>query len=85
MVWVGISSKEIPLDGTAFHIRETELHDSRAAFPSDFEEVRSAIESGLVDPRAMITHQASFAEAEAAFPRWEQLRGKVFKAIVTME
>lgn len=85
MVWVGISSKAISLGGTAFHVRETELFDSRAAFPSDFEEVISTIESGLVNPRGMITHQATFAESEEAFRKWEQLRGKVFKAIVKME
>lgn len=85
MVWVGISSKAIALDGTAFHVRETELFDSRAAFPSDFDEVIFAIESGLVNPRGMITHQATFVESEEAFRKWEQLRGKVFKAIVKME
>lgn len=85
MVWVGISGKPITLDGTAFHIRETELLDSRAAFPSDFARVLKAIAEKRIDPSRMITHTAPFAEAEEAFRTWEKLRGKVFKAIVKMD
>lgn len=84
MVWVGITSKEIPLNGTAFHIRETEIFDSRAAFRSDFEEVLGAIEGGKINPLQMVTHVAPFAKAKESFEEWEQLRGKVFKAIVEM-
>lgn len=84
IVWVGISGYPVSLEGTAFHVRETELYDSRAAYRSDFEQVLFAIEQGFVHPRAEITYVAAFDEAAEAFCRWEALGGEVFKAVVKM-
>jgi threonine dehydrogenase-like Zn-dependent dehydrogenase len=85
LVWVGISNAKIAIDGTAFHLRETELYDSRAAFRCDFDNVLAAIESKKLDPLQMITHSAHFPDAEDAFKEWESLRGAVFKAIILMD
>ena len=84
VVWVGISGTPVALDGTAFHVRETELYDSRAAYRSDFEQVLFAIEHGLVNRIAEITHTATFDEAAEAFRQWEALGGEVFKAVIKM-
>lgn len=84
LVFVGISNKPIALDGTQFHKRETELFDSRAAKLQDFEKVISCIESGKLDPLKMVTHKAPFAESKEALMQWNDLGGKVFKAVIYM-
>lgn len=85
LVFVGISNKPISLDGTVFHKKETELFDSRAATREDFLKVIKYMESGVINPRPMITNKCMFSDSKSSFEEWAESGGKVFKAVILME
>ncbi len=85
MVYVGISKDPIALDGRAFHIRETELLDSRAATIEDFQHVIGLVQQGLLVPSQLVTHCTHFnGQIVDAFKQWNELGGEVFKAVMLM-
>lgn len=85
MVFVGISKDPIALDGRAFHIRETELLDSRAATIEDFQHVIDLVQQGLLVPSQLVTHCTHFnGQVVDTFRQWNELGGEVFKAVMLM-
>lgn len=85
MVYVGISKDPIALPGRAFHIRETELFDSRAATLLDFQQVIDLVQTKVLIPSSLVTHRARFDERVAeTFKEWAELGGEVFKAVILM-
>lgn len=85
MVFVGISKDPITLPGKDFHVRETELLDSRAATLEDFKQVVDFLQKKVLSPKSLVTHTAQFnAEIVSKFQQWNELGGEVFKAVIQM-
>lgn len=85
MVYVGISKDPIVLPGREFHVRETELLDSRAATVEDFLQVIDFVQRKVLVPSALVTHRTHFGNHVVdLFRQWNELGGEVFKAVILM-
>ena len=83
LVFVGITQQEVSFPHAPIvHRRELTLLGSRNALPPDFARIIQLIEEGRIDTRPWITHQASFEEMIAEFPRWLKPETGVIKAVV---
>lgn len=86
LVYVGITQQEISFPhAPVMHRRELTLLASRNALPPDFTRIIQLIESGRIDTRPWITHQAGFPELIDAFPTWLKPETGVIKAMVRVE
>jgi alcohol dehydrogenase len=86
LVFVGITQQEVSFPhAPVMHRRELTLLASRNALPPDFTRIIQLIESGKIDTRPWITHQAGFDEMIAEFPRWMKPETGVIKAVVRIE
>jgi len=83
-VLVGLQKGEIQFSHPEFHKREATLMSSRNATREDFDNVMSAMEKGLIDPRTYITHRVIFPEVKTEFASWLDPSGGVIKAIVEL-
>lgn len=82
IIFVGICSSTIELDGKGFHSKEPSLFVTRNSTRKDFEEVLSRIESGEFIPHKYITHHVDFNHAKDEIIRWVNPDYGVFKGVV---
>lgn len=85
LVYVGITQAEVSFPhAPILHRRELTILASRNALPPDFTRIIRLIETGQIDTRPWITHQAGFDELIEVFPDWIKPETGVIKAVVTM-
>ena len=84
-VLVSVVKGDIHFVDADFHRREMSLLGSRNATNEDFTTVISAIQSGRVEPDALITHRTSLAAAAQDLPRWASEKTGLIKAIVEID
>ncbi len=83
LVYVGITQAEISFPhAPILHRRELTILASRNALPPDFTRIIELIESGRIDTRPWITHQAEFGRLIEVFPEWIRPETGVIKAVV---
>jgi 2-desacetyl-2-hydroxyethyl bacteriochlorophyllide A dehydrogenase len=83
IVYVGITQQEISFPhAPVFHRRELTLMGSRNALPGDFTRIIRLIETGELDTRPWITHEAKFDQLSEVFPTWLKPETGVIKAVV---
>lgn len=83
LVYVGITQAEVSFPhAPIMHRREITVLASRNALPPDFTRIIGLIESGRIDTRPWITHQAGFNELIQVFPEWIKPETRVIKAVV---
>lgn len=83
IVFVGICSQILELDGKSFHAREPSLYVTRNSTQEDFQHIHSLWQSGELDPRQFVTHTAPFSQAATEILRWMAPEAGVFKGIIT--
>jgi threonine dehydrogenase-like Zn-dependent dehydrogenase len=83
-VLVGLQKGDVQFSHPEFHKREATLMSSRNATREDFDNVMTAMEKGLIDPRTYITHRVIFPEVKKEFASWLDPSGGVIKAIVEL-
>lgn len=84
-VLIGLQQGELNFSHPEFHKRETTLMSSRNAVKKDFEDVISAIRSGMIKPLDFITHRVKFDEVKTVFKDWLNPNSGVIKAMVEMD
>lgn len=84
LVYVGLVKADITFHDPDFHKRELTLMGSRNATMEDFDTVRAAMQSGVIDIESYITHRASFEDMIGEFETWLKPESKVIKAIVCL-
>jgi 2-desacetyl-2-hydroxyethyl bacteriochlorophyllide A dehydrogenase len=83
IVYVGITQQEISFPhAPLFHRRELTLMASRNALPVDFSRIIRLIETGEIDTKPWITHEATFDQMFEVFPNWLNPETGVIKAVV---
>ena len=83
IVFVGICSKTLELDGKSFHAREPSLFVTRNSTAADFQRVMDLWQSEQVYPQRFVTHSTPFSSAATEILRWLEPEAGVFKGIVT--
>jgi 2-desacetyl-2-hydroxyethyl bacteriochlorophyllide A dehydrogenase len=83
-VLVGLQKGEICFSHPEFHKREGTLMSSRNATREDFDKVIDALERGLIDPTAYITHRTRFEQVKDQFASWLNPATGVIKAMVEL-
>lgn len=84
LVYVGLVKADISFHDPEFHKRELTLMGSRNATMEDFDTVREALRSGVIDIESYITHRADFEDMIGQFETWLKPESKVIKAIVCL-
>ncbi len=85
LVYVGITQAEVSFPhAPVMHRREITILASRNALPPDFTRIINLIETGRIDTRPWITHQAGFDELIEVFPEWIKPETGVIKAVVNL-
>ncbi len=85
LVYVGITQAEVSFPhAPVMHRREITILASRNALPPDFTRIINLIETGRIDTRPWITHQAGFDELIQVFPDWIKPETGVIKAVVNL-
>ncbi len=84
-VLVSVVKADISFNDPDFHKKELTLLGSRNATREDFETVTSLIESGNLQPTAMITHRGPLAELPTLMPQWCDPATGVIKAMVVCD
>jgi 2-desacetyl-2-hydroxyethyl bacteriochlorophyllide A dehydrogenase len=83
VVYVGISQSQIEfMHAPVFHRRELTLLASRNALPGDFRRIIELIQSGEIDTKPWITHEAGFEEVPKTFDSWLNPASGVIKAMI---
>ncbi len=83
-VLIGLQKEEFKFSHPEFHKRETTLMSSRNATKEDFNFVIKCIKSGLINPKAYITHTLQFSEVKDEFKNLINPENHVIKAIIEM-
>lgn len=81
---VGLVQDNITFYDPEFHRREITLLATRNSQTKDFRRIITLMESGAVDTRPWITHQAGFEDMIGAFPTWLEPDQGVVKAMMKM-
>jgi 2-desacetyl-2-hydroxyethyl bacteriochlorophyllide A dehydrogenase len=82
LAFISIVNESVTFSDPEFHKRETTLYGARNATRADFERVMTAIGSGKVPLRRLLTHRTSLAGAVADLPRWTTEKKGLVKALV---
>ena len=82
IVFVGICSGTLEVDGLSFHMREPGLMVTRNSTRRDFERVLEYWRLGFLDPEQFITHTVPFDQAAQALGQWIKPETGVFKGVV---
>jgi threonine dehydrogenase-like Zn-dependent dehydrogenase len=67
-----------------FHRREITLLASRNALPTDFKHIISKMESGQINTKAWLTHEAAFVDLPNVFESWLDPKSQVIKAMAVL-
>lgn len=84
-VLVSIVKADITFSDPDFHKKELTLLGSRNATREDFETVTRLIESGDLQPTAMITHRGPLSEMPTLMPQWCDPATGVIKAMIDLD
>ncbi|WP_148252423.1 zinc-binding alcohol dehydrogenase family protein [Aidingimonas lacisalsi] len=84
-VLVSIVKADITFNDPDFHRKELTLLGSRNATREDFETVTRLIETGAMQPTAMITHRGTLAEMPTLMPQWCDPANGVIKAMIDFD
>ena len=83
IVYVGITQQEVTFaHAPIMHRRELTLMASRNALPGDFTRIIRLIETGDIDTKPWITHEAKFEQLIDLFPTWLKPEAGVIKGVV---
>lgn len=82
IVFVGICSGTLELDGVSFHMREPSLFVTRNSTRRDYERVLRFWQLGILRPGLFITHRVRFEQASETLTRWVDPSSGVFKGVV---
>lgn len=82
-VLIGLQKGEISFSQPEFHKREATLMSSRNATKADFDQVVSAIHTGVIKPLKYISHRVDFNNLATEFPKWLEPHQGLIKAMVT--
>lgn len=84
LVYVGLFQGEVTFFDPDFHRREITLLASRNALPADFKHIISKMESGEINTKAWLTHEAAFEDLPEIFETWLDPKSQVIKAMVVL-
>lgn len=84
LVYVGLFQGEVTFFDPDFHRREIILLASRNALPTDFKHIISKMESGEINTKAWLTHEAAFDDLPTVFETWLDPKSQVIKAMVVL-
>lgn len=84
LVYVGLFQGEVTFFDPDFHRREITLFASRNALPADFKHIISKMESGQINTKAWLTHEAAFEDLPTIFETWLDPKSQVIKAMVVL-
>jgi alcohol dehydrogenase len=82
LVYVGITSEDVPLPDPIFHRREMTLLASRNSLPSTFQRVLGLLEAGRIDVLSWVTHRIPLSRLPEEFSGYTRPETGVFKLIV---
>lgn len=84
LVYVGLFQGEVTFFDPDFHRREITLFASRNALPADFKHIISKMESGQINTKAWLTHEAAFDDLPTVFENWLDPKSQVIKAMAVL-
>ncbi len=84
LVYVGLFQGDVTFFDPDFHRREITLLASRNALPADFKHIISKMESGQINTKAWLTHEADFDDLPTVFETWLDPKSQVIKAMVVL-
>ncbi|MFN3489316.1 MAG: zinc-binding alcohol dehydrogenase family protein [Emticicia sp.] len=84
LVYVGLFQGEVTFFDPDFHRREITLLASRNALPADFKHIISKMESGQINTKAWLTHEAAFDDLPTIFETWLDPKSEVIKAMAVL-
>lgn len=83
LVFLAMTHDPVSFPERDFHMKEPTLYTSRNSVPANYRDVIRSCSDGLLDGRAMITHQASFENAGEMIVRWVKGEPGYFKGLIT--
>jgi hypothetical protein len=84
LVYVGLFQGEVTFFDPDFHRREITLLASRNALPTDFKDIIVKMESGQINTKAWLTHEAAFGDLPTVFETWLDPKSAVIKAMAVL-
>lgn len=84
LVYVGLFQGDVTFFDPDFHRREITLFASRNALPADFKHIISKMESGQINTKAWLTHEAAFEDLPTIFETWLDPKSQVIKAMAVL-
>jgi 2-desacetyl-2-hydroxyethyl bacteriochlorophyllide A dehydrogenase len=84
LVFVGLFQGEVTFFDPDFHRREITLLASRNALPTDFKDIIVKMESGQINTKAWLTHEAAFVDLPTVFETWLDPKSQVIKAMAVL-
>ncbi len=84
LVYVGLFQGDVTFFDPDFHRREITLFASRNALPADFKHIISKMESGQINTKAWLTHEAAFEDLLTVFETWLDPKSQVIKAMAVL-
>lgn len=84
LVYVGLFQGDVTFFDPDFHRREITLFASRNALPADFKHIISKMESGQINTKAWLTHEAAFDDLPTVFETWLDPKSQVIKAMAVL-
>lgn len=84
LVYVGLFQGEVTFFDPDFHRREITLLASRNALPADFKHIISKMESGEINTKAWLTHEAAFEDLPTVLETWLDPKSQVIKAMAVL-
>ena len=84
LVYVGLFQGDVTFFDPDFHRREITLLASRNALPTDFKHIISKMESGQINTKAWLTHEAAFVDLPTVFESWLDPKSQVIKAMAVL-
>lgn len=85
LVYVGITTQDIPISHPPLHKREATIKGSRNAMPSDFGRIIGLIENGTINTDPWVTHRTTFAEIVGEFEKFTKPESGVIKAVIEVD
>ncbi len=85
VVYIGYAKHLVTYQSKLFVQKELDIHGSRNALVTDFEEVVRVMEEGKVDVTPLISKKVAFAHAGEALKLWSDDPVKITKLVIDMD
>ncbi len=82
LVFVGICSGTLEIDGRPFHMKEPSLFTTRNSTPQDYARIIQQWQQKKIDPSMFVTHTVPFDKAGNVLVKWTNNPESVFKGTV---